>query len=81
MSEKTEPFEGRAGQQVLNAQAVSLMANGPLRWRSHAVVEPAAVFGQPVRGRMRVVSPAGEAIAAPAMSAFKFGARAAEVDP
>jgi hypothetical protein len=77
MSEKTESFETRARQQVANAQAVTVMANGPLCWRA-AAVEPAAVFGQPVRDHPTLLSPDGRSMSAPGTSAFKLGASAAD---
>lgn len=73
MSRKTDPFKARAAGHVADAQAVSVVANGPLRWADGARVEPAAVFGQPVRGRECVTPPAGSGVAAGSCSVLKIG--------
>jgi hypothetical protein len=73
MSEKTDSFTRRASELVAEAQAATIVANGPLRWGDRGLVEPVAVFGQPIEGMDPSVSPAGRPIAAPCASVFKLG--------
>jgi predicted amidohydrolase len=79
MSEKTVSYPLRVGQVVADAQAIVVVANNPLEWDS-ALVDPIAVFGQPVAGREVVRSPAGQPVTAPAVSLFRLGDNAATVE-
>lgn len=78
MSEKTNAFDARARGHVADAQAVSVIANGPLCWHGGRVVEPAAVFGQPVRGHEAVLGAGEAARPAPSFSLLKVGETVAD---
>jgi predicted amidohydrolase len=78
MSEKTSSYPLRVGQLVADAQALVVVANNPLDWDS-ALVDPIAVFGQPIAGREVVLAPAGQPVAAPALVIFHPGDNAAAV--
>jgi predicted amidohydrolase len=72
MSEKTSSYRLRVGQLVADAQAIVVVANNPLEWDA-GLVDPVAIFGQPVAGHEAVLSPGAEPIAAPALSLLRLG--------
>ncbi len=72
MSEKTHPFVASTHTRVQRSQALSVVANGPLRWNgARGPWQPAAVLGQPVEGaETRTNPPAGATLGAPGLSLF-----------
>ncbi|HEX6700906.1 MAG TPA: hypothetical protein VF101_09275 [Gaiellaceae bacterium] len=78
MSEKTSSYPLRVGQLVADAQAIVVVANNPLEWGA-GLVDPAAIFGQPVAGHEAVLSPGADSIAAPALSLLRLGDSAVTV--
>lgn len=78
MSPTMQPFSARLGEHVLNAQAVAVVANGPVDWTEQtAPAEPHGLLARPYHPGDVVQAPAG--VRAPALTVLSLEDGTAEV--